>query len=281
MTDTTTEMQETEALAEVEVESSPAIESELEENTEVDVQANEPDWVKARVDKITAQKYVEKARADVEKSRADKAEGERLRLERELESLRSQAQVGTQTAIPQAKAAVAPPPHDLQYDDPDEYQRQQYLYNEHLIEKVISQREASAKEAERERQAYQEQATVQQKRYVSIEASARASGIDFVEVDKSAGVLVSQGANPVLLEIIADHPQSASLIDYLAKNPSDFDEINAIDSVYSILSQLNTLSPKALKRNISKAPDPVTGLKGLPARESDEFTKRCPGAVFK
>jgi len=101
------------------------------------------------------------------------------------------------------------------------------------------------------------------------------------ELDKSAAILQQRGASPDLGVILGKHENSAPLLDHLAKNPADFDQVNQLRDPISIVRALDSLQTKALQRNISSAPEPVTGLTGLPAREGTEFEKRCAGAVFK
>ena len=48
-----------------------------------------------------------------------------------------------------------------------------------------------------------------------------------------------------------------------------------------MVKALEGLETKALQRNITSAPEPVTGLTGLPAREGDDFDKRFPNAIIE
>ena len=77
------------------------------------------------------------------------------------------------------------------------------------------------------------------------------------------------------------HEAGAPLLDHLAKNPGDFDQINNLRDPISIIRALDGLQSQALERNISTAPAPIDTLTGLPAREGDTFSKRLPNAVIK
>ena len=85
--------------------------------------------------------------------------------------------------------------------------------------------------------------------------------------------------DPSLTHGVLEHENSAALIVHLTQNPSDFDDINGLQGL-QLYRKLDELSPKAIQRKISSAPEPVKGLTGLSAKEPDEFSRRCPGAQF-
>lgn len=225
--------------------------------------------VNKRINDITAQRYEEKARADAAEARLA-----------ELEAKQPIAPAGTQeTVIPQAD--IEPPSPDLHYDDPAEYARQMNLYQESIATKSFAKQQESAQAAEEQRLENERNQQQDTQRQMSVEKSAETHGIDINEVHKSAVLLNQRGTNSALGQLLLEHENSAPLIDYLAKNPGDFDQLNQLTNPISIIRSLDNIQPKAIQRNISSAPDPVTGLKGSPAREGDDFDKRFPSAAFK
>ena len=257
----------TEQVVEAQADSSPASEVEHEQNTEAEKPINQ-EAVNKRINDITAQKYEEKARADA--------------LEKRLKELESQvsapSQAGQEIAPPSAN--VEAPSVDLYYDNPQEYGRKLAEYNREIVKKELASERESAQAAERERQlqerVQQENAEIQRK----IIESSTAHNINLDEVDKSAQVLNQRGLNTVLGDILLKHENVAPLMNYLAQNPAEYEQINTLSDPISIVRQLDSMQSKAVRRNVSEAPEPVAGLSGLPARESTEFERRCKGAVF-
>lgn len=237
------------------------------------LQAEKPvnqEAVNKRFNKLSAEKYEYKAQAE--------------KFEKENEELRkmqppSQALAGAEQSTP--PQVLKPPSQDLFYEDETEFNRQNTAYQEQLTRKIFAEQQETANEAEKQRLETERNQQQQTQRQVSVEESAKTHNIDINELNNSAIILNQRGTNPSFGEMLLAHENSAPLIDYLAKNPGDFDQINQLTDPFSILRSLDSLQSKAVQRNISNTPDPVTGLKGLPAREGDDFDKRFPDAEFK
>ena len=224
------------------------------------------DAVNKRINQITAEKYQFK-------TEAQKAREEAEELRRKL----AEIEAAKASPIP---VDIAPPSPDLYYEDPSKYNMEMARYQAKLAETVVQQQSKAAQEAERLRQ--QEEYRIQSGRaaVANILKSAEEIGLDIDEVNRSAEVLASRGINPSLTDMVAGHEQSAALIDYLAKNPVDFQELNEMRDPLRIIRKLDSLQPEALKRKISNAPEPQTLLKGSGVNEPDELEKLCPGAKF-
>ena len=269
MTEQTTEMTaEAEIQPEAIDDSSTSTEAQPELNSEAGNQAseNEPDWFKGRIDKVTSQKYEYKAQAEAAEQRAQE-------LERQLAA---QATVETKAPTP---VQVTLPDSDLQYDDPEKFKADTEAYYRQVAAQEFNSREQAALEAEKLRAAEDNRRVAAENTQKSIVESAERSGLDFADVDKSAGILVSRGMDHSLTQGVLEHENSAALIVHLTQNPSDFDDINGLQGL-QLYRKLDELSPKAIQRKISSAPEPVKGLTGLSAKEPDEFSRRCPGAQF-
>ena len=244
-------------VSEVEAESAPASESEHEET--------QKSGFDKRIDKVTTQKYEAFAERDAERQRADDAV-------KELEELRK-------TAAP--APALAPPSEDLKFEDEAEYNKQATEYQRNLTLGLINEQREADRATEQARIANDLAAEDQKQARLSIMRSAEELKIPIEEVDKSAGVLIQRGLTPVAIDIITSHEKSAALIDYLAKNPSVFDDVNSLTDPISLTRKLDSLQETALRRNISDAAEPTEVLKGGGASTPDTFEQRHPGVVIK
>lgn len=240
-----------------------ASESEHEEKQE---SGFNQDAVNKRISKITAEKYQFKTEAQMAKERADK-------LEAELAAIKAER------SIPVPSDLIAPSP-DLYYEDKSEYNRQMAEYQAKLAQSVVQQQSKAAQEAERQRREQEDQLSAQRSAYESVLKSAQEAGIDFEELENSAAVLQKRGINQQLSSLIASHERSAPILDYLAKNPTEFHELNETRDVLRVVRKLDELQAKASKRKISNAPEPQSIPKGRGAIEQDDFKKACPGAKF-
>jgi hypothetical protein len=260
-----------EATAESTSDSSPdSSTSEQNVNAEKPEKEINQEAVNKRFNDITEQRYKEKARADA--------------AEQRLKELEAQQQItpapaGQTTTEPPVE--IQPPSPDLFYDDPDKYASDMAVYQEQVASKAFAKQQEAAQIAERQRLESEQTQQRDIQRQISVEESAKTHNIDIEELNKSAVILNQRGTNPSLGDMLLEHENSAPLIDYLAKNPGDFDQLNQLTNPLAIIRSLDSIQSKALQRNVSEAPEPVTGLNGLGVREGDEFDKKCAGAVFK
>ncbi len=263
MTEETTEVQEVEQLTEVD--SPTTSEAEREENTEaVESTGNEPEWFKGRIDKVTSQKYDALKEAETERARAEE-------LQKQLDAINAN----------KPKPVVEMPDEDLKYESPEEYKAKLDAYNRDIVKQTLADERQAAliadKEQAREKQEQNERQAVQE----HVVNSAKAYNVDVQEVDQAAIALTQRGIPPALTDAILAHEAAAPLMAHLAKNIGDFDEVANSVNVYEMVRKLDSLSAKSLQRNISSAPEPVTGLSGLSAKEPNDFNKRFPNAQIK
>jgi len=221
--------------------------------------------VNKRIGKITAEKYAERA----EKEAAIKKAAELEQRLREYEQSKASA-----------VSDIKPPSPDLYYEDPEKYAREVAEFNAKLVQATLQRELSAQRDAESRKSAEQREIESTRAAIERVMKSAEEAGIPIEELDKSAGLLASRGISPVLNDLVAQHERSAALIDYLAKNPAEFEEVNSMSSPLAVLRKLDSLQSSALKRKISNAPEPSMSIKGGSAREPDEFEKRCPGAKF-
>lgn len=218
--------------------------------------------VQERINKITAQKYEEKRRAD--------------ELEAKLKQLESQKAVEVPVA-----SDIKPPelPQDL-YDDEAmrKYHADNIKYQQELASSV------ARKELENTRQEGDKaQATARQQELISKYAeNAIKDGVDLDKLRGAEQALVNSGIAPELGNHLLSDPNGAKIVEYLADNPGELYEVASMDPVSAGIHIATKVKPKALSTTpkVSGAPDPIPTIKGGGVVEVDEFDKTYPGAEF-
>ena len=239
-----------------------------EETATADPKPINQEAVDKRFNKITAQKYEQQTRADT--------------AERELADLRLKMSQPAPAEIQvEAPQSTTRPSQDLLYEDEAAYNKQMDAHNTEMIRSQIALQQESVNSVERQRVENERIQTENTAIKLKLNESAATHNLDPVKIDQSATVLVQRGINPQLAEILLEHPNIAPFIDFLASNPADFDQVNSVVGAFGMVKALEGLETKALQRNITSAPEPVTGLTGLPAREGDDFDKRFPNAIIE
>lgn len=246
------------APAEPEADPSPAIEEEQEKKPQ--------NRAESRINQLTAEKY--KLKAELEEERRLREEAQKVVPQPETQPL----------STPQS--ATAPPSTDLLYGTEEEQQRyhaDMAAYQRQITLDTIREQEEARNRAEAQRQRAEEDARMQSE----FIAKANNLGVSVDEAFQAAQTLQSMGINPDLGQALAHHNSAPALMDYLAKNPAEFDDINGVSNSILAAQKLLELESKALTRNVSAAPEPAPVLSGMSARESEPFSQKCPGAVFK
>jgi len=238
---------QTEAQPQV-AESSPASEDQHEQKS---------NGFQERINKVTAQKYAEKQRADEEARK-------RAELQAELESIKAQSQ----------QSSISMPDEDLKYDDPELYAQKQAEYTRQVVAQEL--------EAERkQREAIEAQASMESQQkaaYDRFVETATTDGVDLDEAFQSAQLLAQMGVEGSALDsALSVHPNQAAMMNYLAKNPHKFDELMKQNHPVLAHEALKSFESDALAKKITKSPDPIPDVaSGGGMKENDEF-----GGFFK
>ncbi len=218
--------------------------------------------VQERINKITAQKYEEKRRAD--------------ELQRQLDELKSQ-----QPTQPVVQSDISPPtlPSDP-YDD-----EAMKVFHEEMLDYTNKAAERAAKstfENQTKAQLETEQKLKHQQAIQQYANNAIKDGVDLDKLRVAEQSLVSAGINPDVGAYLMSDPNGAKLVEYLADNPSEMYEVASMDAVKAGIHLATKIKPKALSTtpNVSSAPSPIPDIKGGGMVEVDEFDKKYPGAEF-
>lgn len=265
--------QHTEATADAEiveapVESPTTTETEPEANTDVAEKPVNQEAVQKRINDITAQKYEEKARAD--------------ELQRQLDELSAKPPAQPAESIAPTQAQTAQPPAvDLQYDNPEEYNRQLADYQRDIARQTYAEEQKATQTAEMQRLEQERAIKAQAEKQQAIINSATTHNVELSEVESAAVKLSQWGIRPEVSGLLLDHESAAPLMTHLVNNPAEFDALNNSESVLEAARKLDSLQPQSLQRKVTSAPEPVQPLTGMPAREQSNFEQICPGAQFK
>lgn len=220
-----------------------------------------------RINKITAEKYEQKRRAD--------------ELEKRLRELESKS---TQQTSNSGSEAPKPPtlPDDLfdedamrkYHADMISYQDQAALYHGgRAVNDVLSR----TKTEEQERLRAQDNARI----ITEYAERGLASGLTIEQMQANEQILVSHGISPELgLHIMSDE-KGASIVNHLASNPDALEQLNSMNPFKAAAFIESFIKPNLAKvKTVTSAPDPVESISGGGIREKDDFDRLCPGATF-
>ena len=200
-----------------------------------------------KVNKLTWEKNEAKREADKLK----------LRIE-ELERSKPQEQIAT----------VQKPSEELFYDDQDKY-------NSQLAEHIRAEERSKAQREANERFNSEQQTAHQQKAQADAQAkagtfsqNATKLGLNAESIAEAANIVVAYGPSVDLANYLLDDPQGPQIVDYLAKNQSELQELVQLNP-YAAFERLSQLKVRAAKKTVSGAPDPIQqiGGKGVPKSE--------------
>lgn len=235
-------------LSEFNADSEPQTETNSEE-------AKQPNKLQERLDKLTAEKYEAKRRAD--------------ELEQKLKALESKAQ-----SAPLPEDLVAPVMPD---DTWDAEQMRKYDAEMRDYYRKLAQHEArnvlSLTEAEKRRATqHQEQAKVVQ----GFAQRALQNGISIEQLEAAGTGLVNAGMSQELQMLILEDEAGPQITMHLAKNPELAMELLTMPVTKAAVKLATQVKAAALssKPKLSKAPDPIPSGKPASINERDDFDKK-------
>ena len=230
-----------------------------------DNQSEKRNGVQERFNKLTAEKYEAKRRAD--------------ELERQLAQERAAKalQPTTQPVETQFNEPKLP-------DDPYDQEAMQQYHRDML---AFNQRAAQAaakhtfEEQQRAAIAAKQQAEMQQ--VVSNFANnAVRDGVDMDKLRAAEQSLNQAGISPQLGQYLMTDPRGGKIAEYLHDNPSVMYEVLSLDPVSAGIKIEQEIKPQALSTTpkVSNAPEPLPEIKGGGALDKDDFERRNPGTQF-
>lgn len=218
--------------------------------------------VQDRINKITAEKYQERRRAE--------------ELQKKLDELEKVKPVDNST-----QSTIKPPEYPDDPYDSDAMQK----YHASMIkygEDVAEQKAKSVFEQQQKGRLESEQQEQRQKVVSTYADNAIKSGIDLDKLAASEKVLMGSGINGQVSEYLIRDPQGAAIVSYLADNPADLELINGLDPMSASVKIATEIKAKALSKTpkVSNAPDPIPDIKGSGTIEVDDFEKAYGKAEF-
>ena len=179
---------------------------------------------------------------------------------------------------PTQSEAIAPPDTDLQYEDPEAYNAQMVRFHQSVAEKTARETLERDRQAQLNAQRQQKQQEANAELQRDFQKKAANTGVDLEVAFQAAQTLQQRGAPPELQSMLVKHDKAPLIMDYLARNPADYDDIASVaHNPYATLDKIKEIESKAVTRNISSAPQPEPTLTGLSAKEPDEFEARFGG----
>ena len=219
--------------------------------------------VQERFNKLTADKYTEKRRADD--------------LQRQIDDMKSAAP--TAPVVP-AESFDAPKLPDDIYDEDSmrKYYSDSAKYNQQAATK------AAQSTYEQQQKNTTEQAAQAKRQEVVNKYTSNAvrDGVDMDKLRLAENTVNQSGINPQLIDYIMNDINGAKIVETLHDNPALMHEILSLDPISAGMRIASEVKPLALSKtkNISNAPTPPTEIKGGGVHEQDEFDKNYPGATF-
>ena len=179
------------------------------------------------------------------------------------------------------------PDVDLQLDNPEEFNRQQKIFDEHKLGvvhtnavKVAESNILKKLDADKKLEDQRKQRDEFQKKSNDFVKTGEGVGLKEEELTQIATYLHDSGMPSEIQSFLFDDSEGPQIMDFLANNPEDLGkmlEMNPIQQSAFIEKSIRANAVSA-KPTVSGAPDPLLIIQGGGAQELDDFDKACPGA---
>ncbi len=237
-----------------ESESSPELAEKPEEKN--------TDAFQERINKVTAQKYEEKRRADAAEARSKELEAQ----------LAKPAAVDSSIEMPKLP------------DDPYDSEAMTKYHGEVAVAtQQLAQNAGKNAFEEQQQQAREDkqQADTQQVVSTYVQNAVR-DGVDMDKLGVAEQALITAGVSPTLGDYLARDANGGKIIEYLHDNPAVLQEVVSLDPISAGMKIEQEVKAAALSNTpkVSNAPDPVPVIKGGGALEKDDFERSNPGTTF-
>lgn len=231
-----------------------------------ETQAEDKSNVQNRINKITAEKYAEKRRAD--------------ELEQRLKNLENSSP--QQTASQEDLRAPTPPEDYYDEEAVRKYNQEMHSYTLKKAEQLAAQSAAQALDKtradEKRRADQQEQARV----INQYAEQGLKDGLTVEQMQLNEQILNNSGLSSDLGMHIMSDPKGAAIAAHLANNAEVLNKVNGMSPMQAAAFIESSVKPNiGGQKIVTSAPDPVQPLSGGGVREQDEFDKICPGAQFE
>ncbi len=193
---------------------------------------------------------------------------EKNQAKREADKLKQRIEELERAKPVEQIATVQKPSEDLIYEDRAKYDEQ---LAEHIRaeERRKAQQEANDRFSSEQQRAQQEQQQADaQVRVGSFNDNAVKLGLNPEDVTEATNIVAAYAPSPDLANFLIDDPMGPQMVDYLAKNQAELQELVQL-SPYAAYEKLSKLKVKAANKPVTSAPDPIRTLggKGVPEKE--------------
>lgn len=186
-------------------------------------------------------------------------------------------------------SAPKAPNSDMEFDNPDEFVKQTQAFNDHKqtlnnadIEKRIDAGISSRLNAQQEARDLEAKKQVFNKTVETFTKNGEAVGLNENDLANGMEILDQSGLSHEMQDYLLGDSAGPQLVDYLANNPGELGEMLEMSSFKQAAFIENKIRVNAMstKPTVTGAPDPLLNIQGGGARETEDFDKLCPGAVF-
>jgi hypothetical protein len=235
-------------------------ESEPETETNTEDRPKGGNKLQERLDKLTAERYAEKRRAD------------------ELAAKLAQLEQAKQS---EPASDIQPPelPDDIfDVDSMRKYHADMLTYSR----KIAAQEAKHTLGASANEQKAQQEQIEQQKLVQSFAKRTLDSGFSIEQIEQAGTALVNAGLSKDLQLMLLEDEAGPQITMYLAKNPDDAFELLTMPTHKAAVAIATKIKAKAIstKAKATKAPDPIPETRGAAVRDDDETEKFFKNAKF-
>ena len=182
------------------------------------------------------------------------------------------------------------PDANLEFDNPDEFNRQKEAVRTHQLTQIKEDAvlEAEARINKRlnterdQEQLRKKEETFNQQASDHIK-KGQAIGLSEEDLITSASVLAQAGVPNEVQSFLFNDPEGPQIMDFLANNPKELEAMIGLDAISqaSYIERSVRANAVSTKPTVTGAPDPLLNISGGGMQELDDFDKLCPGAEFK
>lgn len=240
--------------------------SDISADSEPETEINTEDQPKTgnklqeRLDKLTAEKYAEKRRAD------------------ELAAKIAELERAKPVSLPDDIQPPALPDDPFDMDAMRQYHSEMMQYSR----KIAAHEARNALSATSNELKQQQQQAEQQKLVQSFAQRTISSGLTIDQIEQAGTALVNAGMSQELQLMLLEDEAGPQMTMYLAKNPDAALELLAMPTHKAAVALATKIKSQAVtgKAKVTRAPDPIPDSRGVSIRESDALERQFKNAKF-
>ena len=186
--------------------------------------------------------------------------------------------------------APKPASSELEFDNPEEFKRQNDAFNAHELTQVRNEAIQAAKvefrndlKLEREQEELSKKQAVFEQQANDHIKKGMAIGLTEQDMITSASVLAQSGVPSEIQSFLFDDSEGPQIMDFLANNPKELEAMIGLDAVSqaSYIERTVRVNAVSTKPTVTGAPQPLMNISGGGMQEQDDFDIACPGAKIR